>query len=201
MHQVLKDGVCPSNSNLEAIAGCTPPQTYMELHIFLSLMGHYRRFIKGFTCITQSLSKYLASEGASRKSERVSLTKDAMEAFKALKQVCMTAPILLFADYNQTVPVGDRCVQRWFGAVLLQKQADGQYHPTAYGSRALIPHEKNYQSTKVEFPALKWAVTEPFKEYLPYQPFVVWMDNNPLMYIMSTPNLDPTGHQWVGALA
>ena len=27
------------------------------------------------------------------------------------------------------------------------------------------------------------------------------MDNNPLTYIMSTPNLDAMGHQWVGALA
>ena len=34
-----------------------------------------------------------------------------------------------------------------------------------------------------------------------YQPFLVKTDNNPLMYIMSTPNLDATGHQWVGALA
>ena len=42
---------------------------------------------------------------------------------------------------------------------------------------------------------------EHFKEYLPYQPFVVWMDNNLLTYIMLTPNLDAMGHQWVGALA
>ena len=26
------------------------------------------------------------------------------------------------------------------------------------------------------------------------------MDKNPLMYIMSTPNLDAMGHQWVSAL-
>ena len=42
---------------------------------------------------------------------------------------------------------------------------------------------------------------EHFKEYLLYQPFLVKTDNNPLMYIMTTPNLDGTGHQWVGALA
>ena len=48
---------------------------------------------------------------------------------------------------------------------------------------------------------LKWVVTEHFKEYLPYQPFLVRTENNPLTYIMTTPNLDATGHQWVGALA
>ena len=42
---------------------------------------------------------------------------------------------------------------------------------------------------------------EHFKEYLLYQPFLVRTDNNPLTYIMSTPNLDATGHHWVSALA
>ena len=48
---------------------------------------------------------------------------------------------------------------------------------------------------------MKWAITEHFKEYLLYQPFQVKTDNNPLTYIMTTPNLDATGHQWVSALA
>ena len=49
--------------------------------------------------------------------------------------------------------------------------------------------------------ALKWAVTEQFHEYLQYQPFTVRMDNNPLTYILMTPNLDALGHHWVAALA
>ena len=65
----------------------------------------------------------------------------------------------------------------------------------------LTAHEKNYHSTKLEFLALKWAVTEHFKECLLYQHFLVKTDSNPLTYIMTTPNLDTTGHQWVGALA
>ena len=42
---------------------------------------------------------------------------------------------------------------------------------------------------------------EQFKEYFLYWPFLVRTDNNPLTYIITTPNLDATGHQWVGALA
>ena len=34
-----------------------------------------------------------------------------------------------------------------------------------------------------------------------YVPFVVQTDNNPLTYVLTTPNLDATGHRWVGALA
>ena len=47
-HQVSKEGVQPSNSNFKAIAECALPQTYIEVCAFLGLVGHYRRFIKGF---------------------------------------------------------------------------------------------------------------------------------------------------------
>ena len=90
----------PSNLNLEVVAECAPPQIYTEVCDFLSLVGHYRMFIKGFACIAQQLSEYLAGEGASWKSEQVSFTEDASRAFEALKQACMTAPILAFADYT-----------------------------------------------------------------------------------------------------
>ena len=74
-----------SNSNLPAIAECTPPQTYTEVCAFLDLVSHYRRFTKGFACIAQLLSEHLAGEGDSRKLEWVSLSEDALKAFKALK--------------------------------------------------------------------------------------------------------------------
>ena len=181
----MKDGAHPSNSNLKAIAECIPPWTYTAVCTFLILVGHYRRFIKGFAHIAQPLSEYLTREGTSKRSEWVSLTKDAMKAFKALKQVSMIAPILVFADYTKPFLLETDASKDGLGASLLQKQAHGQYHPIAYGSRALMPHEKSYHSTKLKFLALKWAVTQHFKEYLPYQSFVVQIDNNLLTYIMS----------------
>ena len=67
VHQVSKEGVWPSNSNLRAIAKCAPPQTYMEIRAFLGLVGHYWWFIKGFTCITLPLNRLLSGEGTIRK--------------------------------------------------------------------------------------------------------------------------------------
>ena len=86
---------------------------------------------------------------------------------------------------------------------MLQNGDNRKYHPIAYGSKALTKSEKNYHSSKLEFLALKWAVTEHFREYLQYspEPFLIRTDNNPLTYMMTTPNLDATGHQWVGFLA
>ena len=97
-HWVSKEGVWPSNSNLKTITECTLPQTYTEVHAFLGLVGHYRRFIKGFTQIAWPLNDHLTREGASRKSEQVSLSEDALKAFEELKQACMTAPMLAFVD-------------------------------------------------------------------------------------------------------
>ena len=67
--------------NLKAITECAPLWTYTEIRAFLSLVGHYRWFIRGFTRIAQPLSEHLAGEGASRKLEQVSLSKEALEAF------------------------------------------------------------------------------------------------------------------------
>ena len=80
-HQVSKQGVWPTDMNLKAIAECVPPGTYTEIRAFLSLIGHYRWFIRVFLKIAQSLNEHLAGEGASRKSEWVSLSMEALEAF------------------------------------------------------------------------------------------------------------------------
>ena len=96
----------------------------------------------------------------------MSLSENALKAFEAMKQECMTAPVLAFTDYTKPFLLETDTSKDSLRVVLSQKQADGQYHPIAYGSRALTPHEKNYHLTKLEFLALKWAVTEHFKEYL-----------------------------------
>ena len=186
---------------MKAIAKYAPLQTYTEIRAFLGLVGHYRCFIKGFAQIAQPLNEHLTGEGASQKSERVSLSKGTLKAFEALKQACMQSPVLAFADYTKDFLLETDASKEGLGAVLSQKQEDRWFHLVAYGSRALTTHEKNYHSMKLEFLALKCAIMEHFKEYLLYQPFLVRTDNNPLTYIMSTPNLDASGHHWVSALA
>ena len=87
-------------------------------------MGHYRHFIKGFSQIAQLLNEHLAGEGASRKSEKVSLSKEALEAFGALKQACMNSPVLAFADYTKDFLLETDTSKEELGTVLSQKQED-----------------------------------------------------------------------------
>ena len=112
----------------------------------------------------------------------------------------MGAPILDFTDYTKDFLLKTDTSKEGLGVVLSQKQADGWYHSVVYGNWALTAHKKNDHSTKLKFLALKWAIMEHFNKHLLYQPFLVRTDNSPLTYIMTTPNLDATGHQWVGAL-
>ena len=150
VHRVLKQGTWPSDSNLMAIAQCAPPQTYTEIRAFLGLMGHCWWFIKGFTWIAQSLNEHQAGKGASRKTEWVLLSEDALEAFQALKQACVSAPILAFTDYTKDFLLKTDTSKEGMGVVLSPKnQADRQYHLVSYGSQALTAHGKNYHSTNM----------------------------------------------------
>ena len=84
----------------------------------------------------------MAGEGASRKSEWVSLSEDALEAYQALQQACMSSPILAFADYIKNFLLRTDTSKEGLGVVLSQKQADGLYHLAIYGSQALTAHEE-----------------------------------------------------------
>ena len=198
-------GVLPSKKYLESIAQCPPPDTYTKVKSFVGLVGHYRCFIKGFAKIAAPLYDLTSGDNKDKKSEHVDLSPEALEAFDRLKVACLQAPILAFLDFNRPFLLEMDASGKGLGAVLSQKQVDGQYHPIAYASCVMNETEQRYHSNKQEFLALKWAVTEQFHEYLsPYgknrNEFVVHTDNNPLTYIFSSANLDAAGQSWVARL-
>ena len=97
---------------------------------------------------------------------RVDISPEALVAYEELKMRCMTSPVLAFADFEKPFLLETNASKEGLGAVLSQKQEDGRYHPVAFTSHALHGGEKNYHSSKLEFLALKWAITEQFREYL-----------------------------------
>ena len=205
-HNVSQKGVLPSKKNLESIAQCLAPDTYTKVKSFVGLVGHYRCFIKGFAKIAVPLYDLTSGNNKDKKSEHIDLSPEAHEAFDCLKAACLQAPILAFPDFDKLFFLETDASGRGLGAVLSQKQADGQYHPIAYASRVMDETEQRYHSNKQEFLALKWAVTEQFHEYLSLygknrNEFVVCTDNNPLTYIFSSANLDAAGQRWVARLA
>ena len=146
------------------------PETYTQVRAFCRLAGHYWRFIKGFTNIVWPLYDVLGKEV---KMGLVDLHPEAQEAMNILKRKVQSAPVLVFPDFDKPFLLETDASKEGLGAVLSQKQSGGHYHPVTFGSHSLTPAEKNYHSSKLEFLALKWSITEQFKEYLAYSPFVV----------------------------
>lgn len=88
------------------------------------------------------------------------------------------------------------------GAVLSQQQESGKV-VISYASRSLRPGERNmsnYSSMKLELLALKWAITEKFRDYLLGSSFIVYTDNNPLSYL-KTSKLAASELRWASELA
>ena len=87
---------------------------------------------------------------------------------------------------------------------MLCQNQDGKVKFISYASRTLTPAEKNYHlhSGKLKFLALKWAITDTFRDYLLYSsPFDVYTENNSLTYVLTTTKLNATGLRWVADLA
>ena len=108
--------------------------------------------------------------------------------------------MLGFPGYNKPFELHTDASMSGCGAVLYQNQ-DGEKRVISFASRGLSKSERNYPAHKLEFLALKWAVTEKFRDYLYGHCFTVYTDNNPLTYVLSTARLDATGHRWLAALA
>ena len=106
-----------------------------------------------------------------------------------------------YPDYNTPFVVHTDASQHGLGAVLYKKQV-GTLRVIAYASRTLTPAERiNYQlhAGKLEFLALKWSITEQFRDYVYYFPrFIVYTDNNPVAHVLSTAKLNATGLRWIG---
>ena len=59
---------------------------------------------------------------------------------------------------------------------------------------------RDYSSAKIELLALKWSVCEKFKDYLLGSKFMVYTDNNPLVYV-KTSKLGAAQICWLSELA
>ncbi|RXN05991.1 Retrovirus-related Pol poly from transposon [Labeo rohita] len=199
------------------------PSTVGELRRILGLLSYYRQYIKDFSRIASPLYDLLKGntdgdepQGRGKHKVRnnkrthvvpsnksIEWTEYHQEILEKLIECLVQPPILGFPDFSQPFILHTDASNQGLGAVLYQNQ-NGKLRVIAYGSRTLTAAEKNYHlhSGKLEFLALKWAITEKFRDYLYYAPtFTVFSDNNPLTYVLTSAKLNATGCRWVSELA
>ena len=126
-HKISADGMRLGTANLKAIAEMAPPKMYTEIRRFTGMTGFFWWFIKGYSKIAKPLNDLLEGEASKLKNEELELTPEALQAFKDLKKKCMTAPILVFANFQKPFRLETDASGEGLGAVLLQESENGQY--------------------------------------------------------------------------
>ena len=205
-HTISAEGVSCEAGKVEAVQSWPTPKTVTELRSFLGFASYYRRFIKAFTKIAGPLHDLVneSSKSAKKKTASVSLLWGPIHqaAFESMKRALTSAPVLGYAGYTKPFIVETDASHDGLSAILPQEQ-DGKQRVIAYASRRLRPSEKNsslYSSMKLEFLAMKRAITETFHHYLLGGQFTVITDNNPLTYFHSA-KLGALEQRWAAQLA
>lgn len=205
-HIVSEAGIETDPDKVQKVIDWPTPTTPEEIRKFVGFIGYYRRFIPNFSKISKPLTEMMPKVSSTKdkknkqKKKEFRWDKEQQDAFENLKKLLTTPPILGFADYELPFELHTDASKLGLGAVLYQEQ-HGYKRVISYASRTLSPTEKNYPAHKLEFLALKWAITEKFNDYLYGHKFTVLTDNNPLTYILTTARLDAAGHRWLAALS
>lgn len=215
-HVVSSDGVKTDPDKIATLTSWPVPQNLKELRSFLGFAGYYRRFVQGYSSIARPLndltSGYPPSQKKSRqvgKSQQYLNPKElfadrwtpaCQQAFEEIIEKLTTAPVLAFADPRKPYILHTDASSTGLGAVLYQEH-DGRNRVVAYASRGLSRSESRYSAHKLEFLALKWAVTEKYTDYLYGSDFTVVTDSNPLTYLLTSAKLDATSYRWLSALS
>ena len=206
-HIVSSEGIATDSEKIRCVKDWPVPQTLEQLQSFLGFVDYYRRFIKDFSKISRPLYDMFKGSGCNKKKKHRKRKSGPFQwqechhtAFLKLVDMCCEAPILAYADYRKPFTVHTDAILDGLGVVLYQCQ-EGKDRVIAYASRGLSQSERNYPAHKLEFLALKWAVTDKFHDYLYGNSFTVKTDNNPLTYVLTLVKLDATGHRWVANLS
>ncbi|KMQ88105.1 enzymatic polyprotein endonuclease reverse [Lasius niger] len=140
-HIISENGIMTDPSKLTAIKNFPAPKRIKDIQSFIGLAGYYRIFIEDFSRIAKPLTKL------TKKSEKFVWSAEQQNAFDALKEKLMTAPVLKYPDFSEEFNVTIDASNYAIGAVLSQGPV-GNDRPVAYASRILSRAEQNYNTTE-----------------------------------------------------
>lgn len=199
-------GVSMEESRVEAIQGWEPPTSIKELQIFLGFANFYRRFVRGYSELTAPMTNLLKGTKNGKQTGPFTFTNDAKKAFRELKDVFSTAPVLRHFDPERHMRMETDASGYAVGGILSQPwvNEDGKtlWHPIAYMSRKLSDAEGIYETHDKEL----LAIVEMFKRWRHYlhgvaHPIEVLCDHHNLKYFMTTTVLNGRQARWALELA
>ena len=191
-HVIQQGSVRADPRKVKAVMDWVRPADRTQLRRFLGFANFYRKFIKDFSLVAAPLNALTSP------SVPFLWSPEADEAFKRLKTLFTTAPVLAMPDSSRQFILEVDASETGIGAVLSQRSRDdNQLHPCAFFSRKLTPAERNYDVGNRELLAIHEALKE-WRHWLEgaSQPFVVLSDHKNLTYIRSAKRLSPRQSRW-----
>jgi len=149
---------------------------------FVGLCNFFRTHIRNFAQMSAPLTRLTRKDSGYTKGE---IPEEAMKAFIQLRKALITNPVVDFPRNNRPyylivdAATGTESTEGGIGAILAQKDENGNFRVISYGSRQLVKHEKNYSPYLLEMAAAVWGM-EFYDEYLRGRRFVVLTDHKPL---------------------
>lgn len=174
---------------IEAIRAIPPPRNVREVRSFLGTAGWYRRFIPNFSSLTAPLSNLIS------KGPKFKMTEEAIESFDKLKQLLNTAPVIVHPNFKEHFYLQCDASNYGIGAVLYQKDENGNEKPISYFSQKLNSAQMNYSVTEKECLAAVLAIKR-FRSYIELMPFAVITDHASLKWLMSLKDLNGILAKW-----
>jgi len=113
-------GVEMQKEKVEGVLSWLAPRNIKEVQKFLGLTNYYRRFIENFARIAAPLHMLV------RKEQKWKWEREQEEAFKKLKTVFTTEPVLAIPDINREMRVEADASDYATGEVLLTKCENGK---------------------------------------------------------------------------
>jgi hypothetical protein len=98
-HVISPEGIAVDPGKVKEVLEWKPPTTVSEVRNFLGLAGYYCRFIPNFSKIAKPITELLKKENKYLWSEACD------EAFKHLKKLLTTSPVLAQPDTNKSFDV------------------------------------------------------------------------------------------------
>ena len=169
--------VKPQARKVERIREWPRPVTKKQLKSYIGLISYYLKFIPHFATIAAPLHEMTRHV----KPNHLTWSREAEEAFNALKQVLCEEPVLKAPDFAKPFLLHTDASQVGLGAVLSQV-IDEEEHPVLYISRKLLKHEMNYATVEKEALAVKWAIHH-LRYYLWGRKFTLITDHAPLKWM------------------
>lgn len=185
---INEEGIRPSGEHIESLANFPVPRTARQVHQFVGLASYFRRFIRDFSLCAKPLYDSI------NKSE-FSFGPTEFEAFETLKSYLVAQPIL--AIYSPKLQTELHCdaSASGYGAILMQKQANGKLQPVSYFSRRTTPTESKYHSFELECLAVVYAIKR-FHVYLFGIPFKILTDCDSFRLTLNKQSVNPRISRW-----